>query len=184
VKALIAILALAAWFTLPAIANAADDLPPGVSADGSISLPANDFRKNWSYLGTFSIAGDDGAAELHVVYTQPESVKHYRQTGRFPDGAVIVKELFEAETEDLTTGRSSRAGNPVGWFVMVKDEQERFPGNPLWGHGWGWAFFTTDDTAKTSTTDYQQECLGCHVPAQDTDYIYTRGYHSLRGKGH
>jgi hypothetical protein len=27
------------------------------------------------------------------------------------------------------------------WFVMVKDSKGSFPGNDLWGDGWGWSWF-------------------------------------------
>jgi hypothetical protein len=107
---------------------------PYVDAEGTISMPS-DFRE-WAYLGTWSIAGDDeagGAAGFHIVYTQPETIEAYRRTGEFPDGAVLVKELIETDTGDLTTGRVSWANRVTGWFVMIKDRQGRFEGNGLWG---------------------------------------------------
>ena len=150
---------------------------PYVDADGTISMPS-DFRE-WAYLGTWSIAGDDeegGAADFHVVYTQPETVEAYRRTGQFPDGAVLVKELIEADTGDLTTGRVSWANRVTGWFIMIKDRQGRFEGNGLWGDGWGWALFQADDPAITVTQDYKAECIPCHVPAKTDDWVYLRGY--------
>jgi hypothetical protein len=152
-------------------------LSPYVDADGTISIPS-DFRE-WAYLGTWSIAGDDeegGAAEFHVVYTQPESIEAYRRTGEFPDGAVLVKELIEADTGDLTTGRVSWARRVTGWFIMIKDRQGRFEGNGLWGDGWGWSLFQADDPATTVTENYKTECLPCHVPARKDDWVYVRGY--------
>ncbi len=157
---------LAALFVLAAIfgsqavlGQSPGALSPYVDADGTISIPS-DFRE-WAYLGTWSIAGDDeegGAAEFHVVYTQPESIEAYRRTGEFPDGAVLVKELIEADTGDLTTGRVSWARRVTGWFIMIKDRQGRFEGNGLWGDGWGWSLFQADD------------------PARKDDWVYVRGY--------
>jgi len=63
---------------------------------------------------------------------------------------------------------------------MVKDSQGRFPGNPLWGDGWGWSFFGADDRTKPVTTDYRADCLGCHEPARATDLIYSRAYPVLQ----
>jgi hypothetical protein len=154
---------------------------PGVGTDGSIHVPDVDYRKDWSYLGAFSVAGEDGdPAQLHVVYTQPEVVTAYRETGAFPDGAVLLKELFNAETADETTGRASWAADRAGWFVMVKDGADSFPDNPLWGDGWGWAFFNADDPTTTTTTDYKAECLECHEPVRDTDLSYVKGYPALK----
>jgi hypothetical protein len=161
----------------------AQTLAPGVGEDGSITVPKDDYRKDWSYLGAFSVLGEEGAAELHVVYTQPASVEAYRETGQFPDGTVLVKELYEGASDDLTTGRVSWSGKSAGWFVMVKDSQDRFPGNSLWGDGWGWAFFEAGAPDTPVTVDYRDECLACHEPARDTGLVYIRGYPSLTGKG-
>ncbi len=150
---------------------------PYVDADGTISMPS-DFRE-WAYLGTWSIAGDDeegGAADFHVVYTQPETVEAYRRTGQFPDGAVLVKELIEADSGDLTTGRVSWAKRVTGWFIMIKDRHGRFEGNGLWWDGWGWSLFLADDPATTVTEDYKAECIPCHIPARNDDWVYLRGY--------
>jgi len=89
---------------------------------------------------------------------------------------MVVKELFEAETGDLTTGRVSWAHDVSGWFIMVKDTQGRFEGNGLWGDGWGWALIQSDDPTTTVTEDYKAECISCHIPAKNDDWIYVRGY--------
>lgn len=160
-----------------------------VDAEGNISLPAN-FQSTWTFLGTWSVAVKDiqvsseasrhGAAGLHNVYTQPGVVEYYQEHGTFPDGAVIIKELLKGVTAPMTTGTVSRAGDYEGWFVMVKDAQGRFKDNPLWGDGWGWALFNINDLSKPTTQDYKAECLGCHIPAQQNDWIYIDGYPLLR----
>lgn len=151
-----------------------------VDENGNIKLPELPFREIWTQLGTWSVNGEDGAEGMHIVYTQPGVVEAYLKTGSFPDGAVLVKELRGAETEDLTTGRVSYASELQGWFVMVKDSAERYPDNALWGDGWGWGFFEASSPQTLVTEDYKTECLSCHVPAQETDWIYTRAYPALR----
>ena len=153
-----------------------------VSNDGTISIPAN-YRTEFAFLGAWSVAGDEeggGAKELHMVYTQREAVEAYRQTGEFPDGAVLVKELLSTATGDMTTGHVSRATETVGWFVMVRDTQGQFSANPLWGDGWGWSFFEAARPGETVSTDYKTDCIDCHVPAQQTDWVYVQGYPSLK----
>ena len=59
---------------------------------------------------------------------------------------------------------------------MIKDAEGRFPENPLWGSGWGWALYPPDDPNTTVTTDYEADCLHCHVPAEATDWVYVQGY--------
>ena len=181
-KVLQATAAILAATALTANAQMTTKDAPGVSADGAIQVPDVDYRKDWAFLGTYSVLGEDGngAGDLHTVYTQPETVAAYRETGTFPDGAVLIKELFKTETADLTTGRASWATERAGWFVMVKDSADSFPDNPLWGDGWGWAFFGADDPTTTTTTDYKAECLECHEPVRDTDLSYVQGYPVLK----
>lgn len=161
-----------------------------VSEDGAIRVPAVDFRAEWTALGTWVVNGGDvvddvsGAQGLHVTYTQPGVVTHYREHGAFPDGAVLVKELLGAGTQLMTTGVISHPGSLQGWFVMVKDTKGRFTETPnagLWGDGWGWAYFDATDPHETTTQDYAAECLGCHVPAEETDWVYVWGYPVLGG---
>src|SRR4030095_8209547 len=82
-------------------------------------VPDADYRRDWVLLGSFSVLADDpeaGAKEFHVVYTQPENVDAYRKTGAFLDGAILVKDVFAANTEAMTTGTSSYANTLIGRF--------------------------------------------------------------------
>ena len=149
-------------------------------AEKLLQVPAVDYRKDWVQLGTFSILSDEpdeGAEQLHVVYTAPANVEAYRQTGAFPDGTVLVKDVLATRTEDLTTGTVSFGTHLVGRFVMVKDAAGTHgQGSPLWGDGWGWAFYEGIETTETVTTDYRTDCLGCHEPVRHQDLIYIQGY--------
>ena len=65
------------------------------------------------------------------------------------------------------------------WFVMIKDNKGRFTDNPLWGDGWGWALFKPTDKTTNVATDYKSDCMGCHIPAKDTDWVYVEAYPTL-----
>jgi hypothetical protein len=154
---------------------------PPVDAKGSLHVPSN-YRSAFEYLGSWAVAKDSGpgSAELHEVYASPGTVAAFRQTGQFADGATLVKEVIEASTGNMTTGTVSHADKLKGWFVMVKDRKNAHPGNKLWGDGWGWSWFDAGKPLKTTSTDYKADCLSCHVPAQNTDWIYIQGYTPLR----
>lgn len=148
-----------------------------VDGKGNLRVPS-DYRTAYEALGTWAVANDNGpgSKQLHLVYASPGTVAAYRKDGRFPDGTVLVKEVFNAATKPMTTGTVSSAGTLAGWFVMVKDKTGRFPGNKLWGDGWGWSWFDAKNAQKTTSTDYKTDCQSCHVPAQKSDWIYTSGY--------
>ncbi len=155
-------------------------LPSVEDAQGNLHVPA-DYRDRYEYLGTWSVSADQtpGAKQLHVVYASPGTRAAFRRTGKFPDGAVLVKEQLEAETARMTSGTVSHEQKLLGWFVMVKDDTNRHAANPLWGEGWGWSHFDANAPTRTNSTNYQSDCKGCHMPAKATGYIYMQGYPSL-----
>lgn len=147
---------------------------PFVSEGGSIQRPDN-VRTQWVHLGTWALEDS-----FHDVYTQPGSVAAYHRDGRFPDGAVLVKEIRKSKSGKKSTGQVNWAGSEiVQWFVMIKDSKRRFPDNPLWGDGWGWALYKADAPSKNAATDYKIDCIGCHIPAKATDWVYIEGYPAL-----
>ena len=152
-----------------------------VDAEGNIGLPS-DYDTTFLHLGTFAVATkpDGPTDEIHGVYARGEDVEAYRRDGEFPDGAVIVKDVYRTVSANLTTGHASWAKDVKVWFVMIKDAQGRFPGNDLWGDGWGWALFDGKDPKKQIATDYRTDCRSCHIPAKKDDWLYVRGYPLLQ----
>jgi len=186
--------AIAGLSTIVAAAAAGQISPPApkggptvatvVDASGNLRVPG-DYQTTYQFLGSWAVASDQGrgSKELHVVYASPDAIAAYRKDGRFPDGTTLVKEVFETATAPMTTGTVSSAKTLKGWFVMVKGGDGRYPGNKLWGDGWGWSWFDAANPSKTTSTDYKADCLGCHVPAQATDWVYVGGYPPLKRAG-
>jgi hypothetical protein len=177
----LAALALIAGVAPPlCAADAQQKRAAAVDSRGSLQVPS-DYRVAYQYLGAWAIADEKGAGskQLHDVYASPGAVAAFRANGRFPDGTVLVKEVFESVTASMTTGTVSRAETLKGWFVMVKDGKNSRSGNPLWGDGWGWSWFDVGHPEKTTSTNYKTDCLGCHIPARETDWIYISGYPAL-----
>src|SRR5262249_14454918 len=140
------------------------------------------YRTTFEFLGSWAIALDRGrgSKEVHAVYASPGTASAYRNTGLFPEGTVLVKEVFVATTAPMTTGIVSHAESLKGWFVMVRDTSGRYSGNKLWGDGWGWSWFDADNPSRTASSDYRADCLGCHVPAKLSEWVYVSGYPSLK----
>lgn len=160
-----------------------------VDKTGNIRKPA-DFRDLYEILGTFvvlspkvSMAGGPGQGdEMHMTYASPGAAAYYRKNGKFADGTVLVKEVFGTDHAQLTTGDAHWASGVKQWFVMIKDDKNRFPNNAWWGNGWGWALFKADVPDKQVASNHEVDCIPCHVPAQSTDWIYVQGYPVLKSK--
>jgi cytochrome P460 len=150
-------------------------------AAGNLHVPEA-YRTTYQSLGSWAVSADQekGSKELHLVYASPGTVAAYGRDGHFADGTVLVKEVYEAATAPMTTGTVSHAGTLKGWFVMVKDSNGRHAGNKLWGEGWGWSWFDAANPVKTTSKDFRTDCLGCHIPAKATDWIYVSGYPGLK----
>ena len=154
-----------------------------VDQQGNIGLPKeylHHYRQHWTHLGSWIV--DDNQAPgygFHDVYTQPEAAQAYRDTGEFPDGTVLVKEVRGVESGVKTTGQAHWAGGINVWFVMVKDSRNRFSGNNHWGEGWGWALLKPDDPGKDVSASFSETCQGCHVPAKNHDWVFVEGYPTL-----
>ena len=160
-------------------AHAADEFSPYVDSRGNISLP-DDFRATMTHLGSWFVPAGD-ASGFHDVYANADAVSAHRAQGEFPDGAVLVKELRAHTGGAYTTGQDVSYANASlkQWFVMVRDRENRFPDNASWGNGWGWALFQPGKTGNVSN-NHTVDCLGCHVPARETEWIYKEAYPTLQ----
>ncbi len=154
---------------------------PYVDKDGGLRLPQG-YKQTWAHLGSWAVAQKRGSDvfEMHDVYTPRETITAYNNTGEFPDGAVLVKEVRESKSDRLTTGHAAWSTDIKVWFVMVKDRKGRFKDNPHWGEGWGWALFEAKDPKRNVSAGYETSCIACHAPVKDSDWVYVTGYPDLQ----
>src|SRR5215510_946866 len=99
-----------------------------VDGQGNLHVPS-DYRAAYEFLGTWVIAANKGvgSGELHTVYANPGTIAAYHTSRHFPDGTVLIKEVYETATAPMTTGTVSHAQTLKGWFVMVKDTKNSHP---------------------------------------------------------
>src|SRR5262249_2339238 len=127
-----------------------------VDKNGNVRKPA-DYRDRYQALGTFFVHDPVGAEEIHYTYASPGTAEFYGKNVKFADGTVLVKEVLGTDHGQLTTGDAHWASGLKVWFVMIKDDKGRYPGNPLWGDGWGWALYKSDAPDKQIATDYKKD---------------------------
>ncbi|MBI4776017.1 MAG: cytochrome P460 family protein [Deltaproteobacteria bacterium] len=131
---------------------------------GALLLPEG--YRGWIFVGSTVTPNDMNGGnaafpEFHNIYMDPESFRKYEKTGRFPEGAVLVKETVSVGSKQASSGNGYFMGKFVGLFAVVKDSK-RFPEEPE-----GWAFFTfkesAGETPKTRAEAHPTaSCSVCH----------------------
>ena len=159
-----------------------------VIKEGELIRPTG--YREWIYVGTPVTPNDmnNGKAafpEHHNVYIDPKSWKHWKKTGEFREGTILMKELVSVGSKAAVSGQGYFMGEFVGLEATIKSKKH-FPDEPG-----NWAYYsfsskdhkTLADKAKPFPT---KSCNGCHAGAAADDFVFTQYYPVLsagKGKG-
>ncbi len=157
---------------------------PGLrfNSDGELIRPKG--YREWIYIGTPHTPNDlnNGNApfpEFHSVYIDPKSWEHFRNTGEFREGTMLVKELVSVSTKVASSGAGYFMGEFLGLEAAVKSKL-RFPDEPG-----NWAYFSFGHEyplADTATAFPSQTCNACHASSAADDFVFTQYYPALRAR--
>ena len=157
----------------------AKDLNFGSFTKENVLLTPKDYRE-WIFVGAPVTPNDmnDGKPafpEFHNVYIDPTSWNHWKKTGEFRDGTVIVKELTSVGTKESASGNGYFPGEFNGIAAMVKDSK-RYPDKPG-----NWAFFGFESyEARQGTMQADDACAACHKTHAAQDMVFIQHYPVLR----
>jgi len=151
--------------------------------NGELNRPTG-FRE-WIYVGTPVTPNDlnDGKAafpEHHNVYIDPKSWAHWKKTGEFRDGTILMKELVSVGSKAAVSGNGYFQGDFIGLEATIKSKKH-FPNEP--GNWAYYSFSTPDQKTLTNTAKAfpAASCNGCHAGAAADDWVFTQYYPVLRG---
>ena len=174
----------------PGAVARADVARAAFNADGSVQQPTG--YRQWVFVGAPLTpnalnGGEAPFPEYHNVYVEPGAFAHFAETGEWPEGTQIVKELttIYQNDNDPATGASAEVsgigyqqGEFNGLELTVKDTQ-RFPDQPG-----GWAYFSfghhTPPYAASAQAFPAEACNACHEANAATDWVFTQFYPVLR----
>ena len=154
---------------------------PSFTAGGALIRPDVRYRE-WVYVGTPLTPNalnppEAPFPEFHNVYIHPDDFDHWKNTGTFPDGTVMVKELVLVGATSAVSGNGYFQGEFSGLEITVKDSK-RFKDEPGY-----WAYFSYGhsyplaDTAEAFPT---AACNACHEASAADDFVFTQFYPVLR----
>ena len=163
-------------------ALAADDVAFSMNEKGELIKPEG--YREWIYVGAPVTPNDmnDGKApfpEFHSVYIDPGSYEHWKKTGKFREGTILVKELVSVGSKAAPSGKGYFMGEFIGLEATVKSSKH-FPKEP---GNWAYFSFTTKDhkTLNPTATAFPTDaCAACHKGSAADDMVFTQYYPVLR----
>lgn len=146
--------------------------------NGVLERPAG--YREWVYVGTPVTPNDmnNGKAafpEHHNVYIDPKSWAHWKETGKFRDGTILMKELVSVGSKSAVSGKGYFQGEFIGLEATIKSKQH-FPDEP---GNWAYYSFSSKDhktLAKTAKAFPSASCNSCHQAAASDDFVFTQYY--------
>ncbi len=150
--------------------------------------------RNWVFVGSSlgldysqPIEGQYSAGVFHHVYMQPEAVKHYQETGNFPEKTMLVMENYTAGTKDENTAKELTKGKEefenlnghfsdarVGVEAAVKDSAK---GPDSWSY---YAFGSRAGLLPAAKAFPKKSCWECHDKHAAVDNVFVQFYPILR----
>lgn len=148
--------------TVLACSLAHAEVPP---APNGIEFPAG--YSDWRVI---SVSHRTDHKSMRVILGNDIAVDAARtgQTLPWPDGAVLGKVVWKEKPEE-----SWPAAIAPNEFIhaefMYKDSQK-------WqeSDGWGYARWVGDSLEPYGKKGFEQECIACHAPVKQNDWIYTK----------
>ena len=149
-------------------------------SDGKLDRPEG--YREWVYVGTPLTPNELNPPEapfleFHNVYIDPESWDHYKKTGTFRDGTIIMKELVSVGSKAAVSGKGYFMGEFIGLEATIKSS-EHFPDEPS-----NWAYFSFGHAyplAESAEAFPTAACNACHAASAAQDFVFTQYYPVLR----
>ena len=145
----------------------------------SLARPT-DYRE-WVYVGgglglTFDVASNpQDPPRFGNVFVNPSAYRSFLQTGKWPDGTVLVLESRLSETDQLVSERGRYQAGFRRMEAEVKDS--RFPD--------GWAFYdfgqagSLRDAAPPLAGEEVARCVECHTKNTAVERTFVQFYPTL-----
>jgi len=124
--------------------------------------------RGWAHVKSVLVGPQSAAfateGGIHHIYANGKALEGY-DSGKFPDGSVIVYDLLE--TKEVAGNTIEGPTRRVD--VMVK-QSERFASTG----GWEFMSFSGDDQTNGKLTAARlATCAGCHAHRKDHDFVFS-----------
>lgn len=140
---------------------------PALAGDNGVPYPEG--YRDWHHVKSMLIEEGHDLYEafggIHHLYANEAALEGY-QAGSFPDGAVIVFDLLEAEH-----GGNAVTEGPRKILGVMQKHSEHYAGTG----GWGFEGFAGGDRSRPVVgKEADKACFQCHTSQRDHDYVFSR----------
>ena len=142
-------------------------------ADNNIAFPA-DYKDTFTrYMTSDRIGNDD---QVMVFYANDVALQGVKDSGEFPDGSILVGEVYKAKKDAdgnvLQSGLNRRVQDQLA-LVAVMEKQagwgDAFEAG-LKNGDWDFAAFKADGAVADKDLN---ACRACHAPLTDTQHVFS-----------
>ena len=101
---------------------------------------------------------------IHHIYANTKALEGYK-TGIYPDGAVIVFDVFDARDADNAISEGERKS-----VVVMERDAKKFEATG----GWGYEIFDPKTKAGTVAPERARKCHACHTQMKDQGFVFSK----------
>ena len=140
-----------------------DTVPP---APNGIEFPSD--YPDWRVI---SLSHRTDNHSMRAILGNAVAIKAARegQTNPWPDGSVLAKVVWKEAAEKFWP--AAIAPNKFVHAEFMFRNAEKYAAN---GTGWGWARWVgTEQKPYGKDATFSQECINCHTPVKDRNWVFT-----------
>jgi len=90
-----------------------------------------------------------------IAATQLDSAGRIKMGASFPDGSLIVKELYDNSTD-------------IGTYAILYKKAGHADAD---ANGWVWGYVNNDETVSVPASTKGASCINCHSQSENIDYM-------------
>ena len=144
-----------------------------VAEDARIKYPAGYKETYTNYLNVDRTQNDDQVIHL---FANDIAMKGMKETGKYPNGSILVGEVYKAKKDDKGEVIESELGVRIRGklaLIAVMEKQEGWGANFAEEHkngDWDFAAFKPDGSVAGKDLN---ECRVCHAPLTESDHVFS-----------
>ena len=142
-------------------------LPIAANADSSNVKYPKDYG-DWTHVKSMVINEGhplyEAVGGIHSIYGNPQAIKGYSSGKKFPDGSVIVFDLFAAVDKDNAISEGERKA-----VIVMRKDTDKYTGTD----GWGYQVFDPATREGTIDDEAARACHACHMQKSQEDFVFS-----------